>query len=417
MKLTKRLIDEAERDPARDSFLWDDQLPGFGLRVTKAGVKSFVVQYRHGRRTRRLTVGRYGHLTLDQARRDAQQHLAAAARGLDPAEEKQEARAEITLKEFSERYLEEHARPKKKASSLRGDKTLLERSILPKMGSKRLSDVTRQDVARLHHDMRETPYQANRAIALLSKLFNLAERWGYRPDGTNPTRHVEKYKEQKRERYLQPDELKRLGKVLEAAATGPKRKPRKKGEKKDEETIFREDAFALLAIRLLLFTGARLGEILTLRWEHVDLQHGLLRLPESKTGAKVIPLSAAAVRLLNEAPRKESNPWVVCGKLPGSHLNDLNGPWRRIRKWAKLEDVRIHDTRHTFASVGAGAGYGLPMIGALLGHSQPATTNRYAHLHADPLRQVADAIAGELEAALEGREPAEVREIGGGGKA
>ena len=192
-------------------------------------------------------------------------------------------------------------------------------------------------------------------------MMNLAEAWGLRLTGSNPARHIKKYREQKRERYLTRQELQHLGAVLA-----------------DPKTKAVESPFVIAAIGLLVLTGARLTEILTLRWDHVDLAHQVLRLPDSKTGAKLIYLNTAAINLLRTMPRMAGNPYVIAGKNRGARLINLQKPWRRIRGKANLADVRIHDLRHSFASVAAGTGMSLPMIGKLLGHSQPVTTARYA---------------------------------------
>ena len=238
-------------------------------------------------------------------------------------------------------------------------------------------------MARFHHDLRERPYQANRALGVLSKMMNLAEAWGLRSDGSNPCRHVKKYREEKRERYLTKEELRRLGVTLA-----------------DAERRKTESPFALTAIGLLTLTGARLSEILTLRWEYVDLANSVLRLPDSKTGAKEVYLNEAAIKLLRKMPRMVSNPYVIAGKKDGSRLINLQKAWRRIRAAANLNDMRIHDLRHSFASVAAGTGMSLPMIGKLLGHSQPATTARYAHLADDPIRAASNLIGTEIAAAM-----------------
>src|SRR5680860_102756 len=413
-KITKRLVDSTEAGE-RELLIWDDALPGFALRVYRSGVKAFLVQYRdENRRTRRVSLGRYGPLTPDEARTEAKKLLGDVARGGNPAEKKKapEPVAEPTIEDLQARYLEEHARPYKKPKSVKGDEQILRDHIVPALEGRPVSSITREDVVRLHHKLKDKPIQANRALALLSKMMNLAEDWGLRPAATNPTLRVKKYRENKRQRYLSSVELARLGKVLADL----------EGE---------EDWQNLLAVRLLLLTGARSGEILTLRWEHVDMERGLLLLPESKTGAKAVPLSAAAVALLQNAPRKEGSSYVIPSpRRKDGPLTDLNPAWRRIKARAetmqdeeeaegelkrkdrvKLADVRLHDLRHTFASIGAGVGLSLPMIGGLLGHSQAATTTRYAHLAADPLRQAADAIAGHIAAVLEGKPPAEVLKL------
>jgi integrase len=243
--------------------------------------------------------------------------------------------------------------------------------------------VTRVDIAQLHNAMRQTPGAANRTLALLSKMLNLAEKWGLRLDGTNPCRHVEKYPERKLERFLTADELARLGETLLQA-----------------EQTRTELPSALAALRLLLFTGCRLSEILTLRWDYVDLDAKCLRLPDSKTGAKTVYLSEPALEVLNSIERTSGNPFVIAGARPSSHLINLRKPWGRIRAKADLPDVRIHDLRHSFASVAVAGGLSLPTIGALLGHSQPATTHRYAHLAGDPLREATNLIGRRLATAL-----------------
>ena len=231
--------------------------------------------------------------------------------------------------------------------------------------------------------MKAAPYQANRTLALLSKFFNWCEQQALRPDGTNPCRHVEKYPEHKRERFLSAKELSNLGNALD-----------------EEERHQTSSPWIIAAIRLLILSGARLGEILTLEWEHVDFDNAMLRLPDSKTGAKVIYLSPLAMETLQSIPRIEGNPFVVCGHKTGTHLVNLEKPWRRIRAKAGLNDVRLHDLRHSFASVAASNGLSLPIIGALLGHTQPQTTARYAHLAADPLRQTVNLITDEIASAM-----------------
>jgi integrase len=233
--------------------------------------------------------------------------------------------------------------------------------------------------------MRDTPGAANRTLALLSKMLNLAEKWELRPDGSNPCRHVDKYPERKMERFLSVDELGRLGAVLAEA-----------------ERTATELPSVIAAVRLLMFTGARFGEILNLEWSHVDFERSCLRLPESKTGAKVIHLNAPALEVLNGIER-DGSPWVIAGRDPDKPLVNLRKPWHRIRAKAGLEGVRLHDLRHSFASVGAAGGLSLPMIGALLGHTQAATTQRYAHLAADPLKQAADMIGERIRAATNGK--------------
>jgi integrase len=253
--------------------------------------------------------------------------------------------------------------------------------VLPTIGRKKVQDVTRADISRLHHERRDTPYDANRALAVLSKMFTLAEKWGERADGSNPCRHVERYAERKRERMLSADEFGRLADALKTCAKSP---------------------YIVAAIKLLIFTGARLSEILTLEWDWIDFQRGEARLPDSKTGAKTLHLPAPAMSVLGDLPRVEGNPYVIVGNVAGARLVNLEKPWRAIRKAAGLDDLRLHDLRHAFASVAASSGMGLPIIGKMLGHTQAATTHRYAHLASDPVKAAAATVAGKIADAMQG---------------
>jgi integrase len=397
--VTKRAVDALV--PARsNTFLWDRELPRFGVKITPTGAKVYIVQYRTGRRLRRYTIGRHGApWTPDLARKEALRLLALVASGIDPAAAKLAGRTAPIIRELAERVRTEHLVKRKAATRSEYDR-LLRLHILPALGSLAVADVARADVAKLHHQLRATPMQANRAMAVLSKMMNLAERWGLRPDGTNPCRHVERNRERRRERFLSTAEIGRLGRVLDQAARGPLTLSARK-EKAAAVTVTLSP-YALAAIALLLLTGARRGEILGLTWAQVELERGLLRLPESKTGPRVIHLNAAALAILERLPRVAGNPHVVVGDRRGAHLVNLNKPWRALRQVAQLEDVRLHDLRHTHASVGAAAGLGLPMIGALLGHTQAATTQRYAHLAADPVRAAAELVGARIARALEG---------------
>ncbi len=394
-KLTKRIVEGIVPDPAREIVAWDTEIPGFGIRVWPSGKRTYLLKYRtRDGRQRKATIGRHGALTAEQARRTALRWLSQAKDGADPAQDKAALREAPTIKELGARYMDEHAKVKKRASSVYTDEILLRRHVLPKLGHSKVVSVTRADIATLHHAMRDTPGAANRTLALLSKMFNLAEKWGLRPDGSNPSRHVERYPERKLERFLSNAELARLGEVLN-----------------EVERTRTESPSAIAAIQLLLFTGCRRSEILTLCWPDVDFENGVLRLPESKTGAKVVYLSPPALEVLNGLAQVDGNPHVIVGAKPGAHLVNLTKPWYRIRAKAGLDDVRIHDLRHSFASMAAAGGLSLPIIGALLGHTQAATTQRYAHLAADPLRQaanltgkrIADAMAKGVKPGLERR--------------
>ena len=381
-RLTKRTIDAFKPRP-KDYIVFDVDIAGFGVRVLPSSKKSYLVQYRSGGRTRRVTFGRVGTLTPDEARREARRLLGTVAGGDNPAQAKSDHRTAPTVKSVCERFMREYVAERCKPSTQREYKRSIELFVEPAFGTHKIVDITRTDVARLHHAMRDKPYQANRTLGVLSKMFNMAELWGLRPDGSNPCRHVQKYKEHKRERFLSADELARLGQVLAAA-----------------EAEGSESPFAVAAIRLLILTGCRLSEIQTLRWSYVGQSY--LELPDSKTGARKIPLSPAAVTALDALPRDLTNPYVIAGDRPGQHLTDLQRPWRRIRARAGLNEVRIHDLRHTYASNAIAQGLSIPMVGKLLGHTQIQTTMRYAHLADDPIREAAQLVSADLDAAMRG---------------
>jgi integrase len=384
-KLTKRAVETAEIK-ASEYFLWDDEVPGFGLRVLPSGRKGFVVQYRAGRRPRRISLGPSTVLTCEQARTRAITIIAAVRNGDDPAAKRDADREALTIVELADRFDREHISVRLKESTAKGYRRMIERVVLPALGRHRVTEVTRADIAKLHHDMRHIPYDANRCLEIVSKMFNLAEMWGLRPDGTNPRKHIRKYPEEKRERFLSDAELRRVGEVL---------------REMEQEGV--ELASAIAAVRLLMLTGCRLGEIMRLKWEYVDFAGRALRLPDSKTGAKVVHLGQPALDVLAAIERCEDNPWVITGTLPGAPLYDLQPFWQRVRARAGLKDVRIHDLRHTFASTAVAAGQGLPIIGKLLGHTQVQTTARYAHLAADPVKLAANQVAHKIANSLNGK--------------
>ena len=395
-RITKRAVDGARPAP-KDSYLWDEELPGFGLKITPAGRKIYLVQYRLGGRqgrTRRFTIGQHGELTPAAARIEAKRLLGKIAVGHDPASDRDKMKADRTLAAVLEQFMTEHVRPKRKQSTAREYQRIAKLYIVPRLGRRPIGEIKRPDIARLHHELASKPYQANRTLALLSKFFNWAEKHGLRPDGSNPCRHIEKYRESRRERFLSATELARLGDALRAAEREKSATP-----------------WMIGAIRLLTFTGARLSEIITLRWDYISEEHNCLLLPDSKTGRKAIRLNAPALALLKSLPRLDDNPHVICGEKPGQHLVNLEKPWRRIRKAAKLDDVRLHDLRHSFASVAASGGQSLVVIGKLLGHSQPATTARYAHLADDPVKVASDLVGKHIAAAMDGGNGGEVVDL------
>jgi integrase len=418
IRISKRTVDALA--PASKAFVsYDLDLKGFGVRVWPSGVKKWIVEYRPGaggRRTakRRVTLGSVTALTPDQARRAAADLLANVRLGKDPAQDRQKARQTPTLSAVIQRYLTEEVEPKRKSGTAVLYRDYLTRLVQPELGAVRVTEVSRSDVARLHREIGATrPVTANRVLATLSGVFAFAAREELVPAAFNPTRGIEAFREQARERFLTTDELERLGSAIrEAESVGIEWSPGK-GDSKSKHAPKRPEnrrtvigPHAAAALRLLIFTGARLREVLHLRWQEVDLQRGLIFLPDSKTGAKPLVLNAPALRVLAEVPRTESD-FVIAGEDPSRPRSDLKRPWALVSKRAGLDGVRLHDLRHTYASYGAGAGLGLPIIGKLLGHKQASTTERYAHLHADPLRRASEHIAGTIEAAMSQRTEAE----------
>jgi integrase len=367
------------------AVLWDSVVRGFGVRCREGGTKTYIVQYRagsgRGAPVRKYTIGKHGSpWTPDAARKEARRVLGLVAAGADPAAQRASEKKAGTVAQLCDTFLAEHVEAKRKGRTAVEYRRLIEHFIKPVLGVIKVADVTRAHVNRLHHSLRGTPYQANRVLAVCSAMFNKAEAWGLRPDGSNPCQHVEKFREVARERMLSAEELARLGDAL---------------------ADYRGSPYVVAAVKLLVFTGARLSEVLGLRWEWIDFERGEARLPESKTGAKTLHLPPPALAVLAELPRVEGNPHVVVGDVAGRPLVNMGKAWRAIRKRASL-DARLHDLRHAFASVAASSGMGLPIIGKMLGHTQAQTTQRYAHLAADPVKAAAATVAGTIAAAMNG---------------
>ena len=317
-KITKRTVD-ALKPHERERVVWDDDLKGFGVRVHPSGRKVFIVKTRYGGRVIKMTIGPHGAVSPAYARVRAAEIVTDARAGKNPAGRRSRA---LTMRDLGKRFLNDYVPDHCKPSTAEEYRRSVKLFIDPRIGNLRVPDVQRSHIAALHHDMRETPYQANRTLGVLSKIFNLAELWELRPDGSNPCRHVKRFKEEKRERFLSDEEYQRLGSTL-----------------REIEAEGLETTSAIAAIRLLMLTGCRLSEIQKLRWEHVDLDAGELRLPDTKTGAKVVHVGDPAIAVLRGIDRQEDGPWVIAGRKPGNHLTDLQHPWRRIRARAELEDV------------------------------------------------------------------------------
>lgn len=413
-RLAKRMIDATM--PADKLFIaWDSELRGFGLLVLPSGTKSFVVQYRTQLgRSRRFTIGRYPTFTADDARKVARDVLQSAAKGGDPVDERRRARSAESVSQLLDDYVTKHVRLKNAATTQAETERLVERILKPRIGHLKVNSVTSGDLEKLHHDQARTPRQANLVLAIASKAFKLAEQWKMRPAGTNPARGIERFAEVERERFLTRDELSRLGAAIDEA-TGPGlpwevRSPDSKHLNSVQRT--RPNATAIDAILLLLLTGARLSEILQLEWRHVDFDGGLLSLPERKgRGRKPHPISEPALDVLRELDGKKRGKWVLAGDERGTrHLSKavIENVWQRLRRRAGLEDVRLHDLRHTVGTMAGQFGANAFLIQHLLRHRNVTITARYVNRDSAPIREVSEAIGGQIIAGLAHRpEPAE----------
>lgn len=362
--------------------VWDRTVKGFFVRC-QAEAKVYGLRRRIDGRARWLTIGKHGSpWTPDTARQKALEMLGAVARGENPAAVRDFERGLPTVKEAAELLLKQHIIPKRKPSTAVGYEICFRRHIYPTLGAMRIDRLTSSDIEQVHASLSDVPGQANRVVAVLSRLMTWAERKKWRDPNTNPVKGLERYKERVRERFLSTEEFGRLGEALVWAE--------QQGE----------SPFAIAALRLLILTGCRKSEILTARWDFVDLERGLLLLPDSKTGKKAVILNTAAREILATLARIKGNPHVIAGERDGGHLIGLHRIWDRIRQHAQLGDLRVHDLRHSFASVVAAQGASLPMIGKLLGHSVPSTTQRYAHLAQDPLRDLADNAGAHIASVL-----------------
>ena len=388
-KLTTRTISRRTVEALtveKDTVFWDSELPGFGVRVYPSGSKVYVVQTRAGgKAAQRVTVGRHGVVTAEEARRRAALVVARIKAGEDPVAEPLAARPAEgpTVAEIARRWLEEHVAVHCKPKTESTYRLMVEKHILPVLGKMPALAVEHAHATELHHRLRATPVMANQVVDTLSRIYNAAGDRGQLPEDCNPCRLVAKNRERKRERFLTDAELRRLGAVLDDAGWG-------KGI----------SVHAAAAIRLLLLTGCRRGEILNLRWDEVDLAARELRLPDTKTGPRTIALSREAADVLAAVPRVEGNPFVIPGKIRGKAMRNLNDPWDEVCRRAGVKDVRLHDCRHSFASRALALGESLPMIGRLLGHTQVETTARYAHLAKDSVHdsavRVSDSIAADI---------------------
>jgi integrase len=378
-KLTKAVVDRLPGQ-GTEYVVWDAELPGFGIRVKPTGIKSFIVQYRNRKTgaSRRKTVGQYGALlSLYRAKEAARILLAEALKGNDPVTDGRTARAAPTMRDLASAYLEQHAIPKKRSKSVVDDRSMLMTVILPRFGSVKIQELSRREIQAVHTAMADRPYQANRVLALLSKMFSLAVQWGWRAD--NPVKGIERYREDRRDRWLSDAELARLLTVL--------------GHHPNQR--------AANAVRMQLLTGARIGEALKARWSDIDLVRGVWVKGSHHTKQKKtehLPLSNAALQLLMEMrTRADADAsYLFPGEAEGMPLQSIKKFWRKVVAAAELGDYRLHDNRHTYASHLVSNGLSLEIVGKLLGHTNPLTTRRYAHLADSPLRAAAEQFGAKL---------------------
>jgi integrase len=412
-KLTKRIIDDL-KPAVKPHIEWDQELRGFGVLVLPSGVKSFVLQYRNvSGRSKRLTIGRYGVFTVDEARKVAREALGQVAQGNDPVSERSTHRQEPTVSDLLTRYLADYVKVRNALTTQKAVTIMVEKHIRPHIGALKVKSITRIDVSKLHLAMKDTPRSANYMLSTLSKAFSLAEDWNYRPENSNPCRKVEKYRENHRTRFLNDLEIKRLGDVLiEAETVGIPWQMPKEAVKKSKHTVKLENQRTIFpwqsiaVIRLLLLTGARLSEILSLKWVDVSLPDNTIALPNVKGGSRVPhPIGDATRVLLENLPRVQGSPYVLprtTNHMLHITIEVMQNAWQRIRWRAGLEDVHLHDLRHTVGTYGAQAGVSMFMVRDLLRHNNISTTSQYANFDANPVRNLSNIIGERVMVGLSG---------------
>ena len=378
LKLTKRTVD-ALTVSDRDSLYWDRDLAGFGVRVHGTGRKVYVVQSRGPSGLKRVSIARHGDISTAEARKQASVIIDRIKRGQDP-----QPPPTPTVSDLVERFTRVHVKVHCNASTVSQYRRVLDYHVLPTFGEMALTEVGRRDISALHHRLRHTPVAANRVVKILSTMFSLAEAWELMSPGNNPCRFLRLYPERPSERFLTPEEFRRVGQALSNAEA--------------DGSVWRP---AIAAIRLLLLTGCRVSEILALRWDDVDFTSRELRLRDTKTGPRMVPLTGPVATVLDSIERVPGHPWVIVGQKPGVPLSNLKYYWYSIRVHAGTHDVRLHDLRHSYASRALALGESLPTIGKLLGHTKVATTARYAHLMRDAAKAAAARVGDSIGAHFE----------------
>ena len=376
--LTKRVVDRLPVD-GKDAAYWDRDLAGFGVRVYPSGRKVFVVQTRAFGRSKRISLATHGDtgVTVEKVRKQAAEIIARIKKGQPPVPP--EPAPDPTVADLAGRYFKEHVEMHCKSATISHYRLMLRKHIVPALGERLVAEIEHHDILTFSNGLHHMPTVANRAVDILVKMFNLADAWGWRPSGSNPCRGVPRFRVEKHERFLTHEELARLDRTLAAAP----------GERL-------ASVHAAAAIYLLMLTGCRRNEILGLRWDDLNFETGEIRLPDTKTGTRMVPLTSPVAEVLTSLPRTPDSPWVFPGRKKGTRLVNLNDSWMRVRKHAGLDGVRLHDLRHTFASRALALGEGLPMIGDLLGHRMVNTTARYAHLAHGAVRKSNAKIAANI---------------------
>lgn len=395
IKLTKSVVGSAQARTC-DVELRDTIIPGFLCKVTPTGRKVFMLQYRTNSGVRRKpALGQFGELTVEQARSLAQDWLAEVRRGGDPGNDKSEARKAPTVKQLCGRFMEDHSKVRNKPSTQAAYQYHIDRYITPAFGGKKAHEVTRHDIMALMKRMEKSPTQANRVLSCLRKMFNLAELWGYRPDGSNPCRHISKYPEKGSTRLITDEQMVKLFAYLDKA-----------------EAEGLEHSTYLLAIRLQFEFAARMSEILLLQWDWLDLPNSRVVWPDSKTGDMSKPLSMEARRLLENAPRYGKSPYVC--PATRNHDKPLSphayyNAWRRILDRAGVPKVGTHGIRHRSATDIANSGIPIKVGMALTAHKTVAMFMRYVHTEDDPVRKAAELVANRRKTVISARQkPKEV---------
>lgn len=413
-KITKRKVEALKPNPAKDEFLWDTEAKGFGLRVKPSGARSFVLAYYapglHQQR-RRLTIGAFGPLTVEEARRKALELLARVASGEDPAHEAADERRAIreeTVQVLFPAYLRDGI-DLRRSSTLEYYESLGRLYVLPALGHLPVARVSSKDVTDLHRSLREKKVTANRVVQLVRAFFYWLERREL-ISGENPAKRTERYAEKARERFLTVEEMGRLGEALRTAEKSglepaPQHRKLRSAKRPRNDGMFSAEPqpanpVAVAALRLLMLTGWREQEALTLRWDAVNFEKGTVTLEDTKSGRSIRPLPAPALALIAAQPRLSGSDFVFPGRVEGKPLQELQRLWYAVRHAAELEGVRLHDLRHSVASFAGAQGFSLFLIGKLLGHKDQRSTARYAHLADDIRKSMADSVGGAISVAL-----------------